>query len=175
MSLTISWNLGRSRPVTHARVKHRRDKPLPLPIGAERRLHRVDSATGISVATNESLFHGDGTAAWHRIPWSDVASVNWSRGADSLTLRLWPRGSGARRGVRVVADARLADVARERTAAHRLLCVSVDVNGIPGRVIAVRDGADVRWQVVLDKPTDDPATRRACADAIAEIRGIAGL
>jgi hypothetical protein len=175
MSLTISWNLGRTRSVTHARAKHRRDKPLPLPIGAERRLHRVDSATGISVATSESLFLGDGTDTWHRIPWSDVASVSWSRGDDTLTLRLWPRGSDARPVVRVVADARLADVARERTAAHRLLSVSVDVNGVPGRVMALRDGVDVRWQVILDKPTDDPATRRACADTIAEIRGIAGL
>jgi hypothetical protein len=175
MSFTISWHVGHTHSVSRARAKHGRGKPQPLPTGAGRVLHRVDSATGSSAATNRSLFHGSGTGGWRQIPWSDVASVGLSRDDDCLTLRLWPGQSDAHPSVRVIADARLAAVAQERIAAHRLLCVPVDLDGRTGRVIALRDGAGVRWQVMLDKPADDAATRRACADVIAEIRGIAGL
>ena len=64
---------------------------------------------------------------------------------------------------------------RERVAAHRLLCVPIDLDGNTGTVIAVRDGAGVRWHVILGRSADDAATRRACAAAVAEIRALAGI
>ena len=175
MSFTLPWHLGHSHSASRAEAKHRRAEPQPLLERKERVLYRVDSATGISVATNQALIHSERTGSWRRIAWSDIASIGWSQVDNRFTLHLWPSESAALPPVRLVADARLAALARERVGAHLLLCVPVDLDGNTGTVIAVRDGEGVRWRVILKKPTDDPETRRACAEAIAEIRGLAGI
>jgi hypothetical protein len=175
MSFTIPWHLGHLHSSSHEEAKHRRAEAKPLLERNERILYRVVSASGTSVATDRALLYSDRPSAWRRISWSDIAAVDRSRIVGRLALRLWPDEPNARPRLDVVADTRLAAVVRERIEAHRLLCVPIDLDGNRGHVIALRDGAGVRWRVTLEKPTDNPATRRACADLIAEIRGIAGI
>jgi hypothetical protein len=147
------------------------------PLGpGEKVQRRFGSVDGATVATDRGLLHRDQSSGWRRIAWSDIATVDRSPGADHLTLELWPDGSGGCRGVAVPADARLERVVRERVDADRLLAVAIDVDGNEGVVIALREGVGgVRWVAVFDQPTDESATRQACAELIAEVRTRAGL
>ena len=174
MTFTPAWRIGRTQSAVRPRARHRRVKTRPLLTLNEKIRYRVDSDTGSSVVTNKALLHLDGAGVWRRVAWSDIAAVDGSGDDGQLTLHLWPAGSAVLPSIRVAADARLDSVVRERLDHHRLLCVPVDLDGNTGAVIALREAdGGVRWVTVLDRPTDEPASRRACLDLIAEIRSLA--
>lgn len=175
MSFTISWPFGHTHATSHTQARHRRGTPLPQLARDERVLCRVDTATATSVATNQALLLTEGIAAWRRIDWADVAALDRSLTDDRLAVRLWPDVAGRHSLIATVADQRLIDVARERISAAQVLRVPVKVNGHTGAVLALRRGDGISWRVVFDRPVDDPSTRTAAAEVLAEIRGIAGV
>lgn len=174
MTFTPAWRIGHTQSAIRPRARHRRVKTRPLLTLNEKIRYRVDSETGSSVATNKALLHLDGAGVWRRVAWSDIAAIDGSGDQGHLILHLWPVGPAVLPSIKVAADARLDAVVRERLDHHRLLCVPVDLDGNAGSVIALREAdGGVRWVAVLDKPTTEPASRRACADLIAEIRSLA--
>lgn len=174
--MAFSVSLHRVPSTIRLAGRHRAAEPLPPLAKKERILGRCESHTGPAIATERGLLLGAGDGMWQRIGWPAVVSAAWSPIDKSLTVRLWPGDHDSIVQVRVTADQRFATIVRERVEYHRVLSVPVElVDGITGRVLALRDGDEIRWRVVADASLDTPALQRACAVAIAEIRSLAGL
>jgi hypothetical protein len=171
--MSFSISLHRIGPAARVSGRHRAAVAPPSVADKERVLARFESSTGSVSATEQALLLVS-SGARQRIEWAAIASATWS--ADSLTLRLWPNGNHSPALLRLAADKRLAAVVRERVEYQRLLSVPVQLpHGLTGRVLALRDGAGVRWRVLADASLETPELRRACELAIAEIRSLSGL
>jgi len=172
--MTFSISLHRVGPAARVSGRHRAVAAPPPAADKERVLARFESSTGSVSATEQDLVIVNGSGARQRVQWAAIATATWS--AESLTLHLWPNGNDSPAPLRLAVDKRLAAVVRERVEYQRLLCVPVQLpHGITGRVLALRDGTEVRWRVLADTSLATPEFHRACESAIAEIRSLAGL
>lgn len=118
-----------------------------------------------------------------RIPWEDVQAAEWD--ADASTLRVSEVGSwGEQRPEHVFTlpePGRLLELVRERVTASIVLQRHVPVSGRRGlRVVArraPRGDRPIRWIYEYDAGVDpdDPAVRRAAAEALADARVEVGI
>ncbi|MBB3043907.1 hypothetical protein [Nocardioides soli] len=117
-----------------------------------------------------------------RIPWEQVQAADWDQ--DTSTLRVSEVGAwGERRPehtFNLTEPGRLLELVRERVTASVVLQRHVPVDGRRGvRVIArraPRGDQPIAWFYEYDEGVDpdDPAVRRAAAEAFAEARAAVG-
>lgn len=177
MTMSFSVHLPRVSSTVRLGGRHRSTKRLPRLAQKDHVLVRGGSRAAPVIATDRALMLGHPDGTWQRINWAMIATATFSPIDRRLTLRLWPDDErDAAVQVHFAADQRIAAAVRERVEFHRLLSVRVELTtGLGGRVVALREADGVRWRIVADAPLNSPALRRAAADAIAEIRSLAGL
>ena len=158
-------------------ARHAAEHVPPLRHGERLHMRSGEPARPV-VGTDRAFYIRDENGGWHRIRWTDIATIGWSHVGRCAEVRTWSAPSTSA-PIRVGADARFMAFANERVSASRLLSTRAEIlPGVIGLVVALRDDDDgvIRWQIAVDARhvVDGTAFHDACARLIDELRSLAG-